>query len=43
MKMHNDPHSWSDLLELLQSWWLEAKNARDFALWRSDSDFCIRS
>lgn len=21
MKMHNDPHSWSDLLELLQSWW----------------------
>ncbi|HDY2573139.1 TPA: phage holin, lambda family, partial [Salmonella enterica subsp. enterica] len=19
--MHNDPHSWSDLLELLQSWW----------------------
>ncbi|EFN6144362.1 phage holin, lambda family, partial [Escherichia coli] len=20
MKMHNDPHSWSDLLELLQSW-----------------------
>ncbi|HDS2238211.1 MULTISPECIES: phage holin, lambda family [Klebsiella] len=21
MKMHNDPHSWPDLLELLQSWW----------------------
>ncbi|HCA4548729.1 TPA: phage holin family protein, partial [Escherichia coli] len=19
--MHNDPHSWPDLLELLQSWW----------------------
>ncbi len=24
-------------------WWLEAKNARDFALWRSDADLCIRS
>lgn len=21
MKMHNAPHSWPDLLELLQSWW----------------------
>lgn len=21
MKMHNDPHSWSDLLELFQGWW----------------------
>ncbi|MCN2597463.1 phage holin, lambda family, partial [Escherichia coli] len=21
MKMHNVPHSWPDLLELLQSWW----------------------
>ncbi len=69
-EMHNDPHSWPDLLELLQSWWrgdtplgavimsivmaglriayfggggLEAKNARDFALWCSDADFCIRS
>ena len=21
MKMHNDPHSWPDLLELMQSWW----------------------
>ena len=21
MKMHNDPHSWPDLLELFQSWW----------------------
>ncbi|MFI2846906.1 phage holin, lambda family [Klebsiella aerogenes] len=21
MKMHNDPHTWPDLLELLQSWW----------------------
>lgn len=20
-EMHNDPHSWPDLLELLQSWW----------------------
>ncbi len=24
-------------------WWLEAKNARDFAMWRSDADLCIRS
>lgn len=21
MKMHNDPHSWPDFLELLHSWW----------------------
>ncbi|SUG89106.1 phage holin, lambda family [Salmonella enterica subsp. enterica] len=21
MKMHNDPHSWPDLIELFQSWW----------------------
>lgn len=21
MKMHNDPHSWTDVFELLQSWW----------------------
>ncbi|ADU69451.1 phage holin, lambda family [Pantoea sp. At-9b] len=21
MKMHNDPHSWPDIYELLQSWW----------------------
>ena len=21
MKMHNDPHSWPDTLELFQSWW----------------------
>ena len=21
MKMHNDPHSWTELIELLNSWW----------------------
>ncbi len=21
MKMHNDPHSWTELIELLHSWW----------------------
>jgi lambda family phage holin len=21
MKMHNDPHSWTEFIELLHSWW----------------------
>lgn len=21
MKMHNDPHSWSELIDLLHGWW----------------------
>ncbi|OOO81549.1 hypothetical protein AJR17_010660 [Shigella boydii] len=38
-----DRYGWLAHCLFWRWWWLETKNARDFALWCSDADFCIRS